>query len=391
MYTLLTGAKKNVGDFLIAERGKRLLKTYSTAEEFLEFPRWESLDEKLDEVNRTKAVILVGGPGYERDFYPDIFPLARHIDDIKIPIIPFGLGWDGSRMWHSDKFSFSKSSRFLLERIHGSCVVTSCRDNATQKILNRHGFNNVIMTGCPAWYDLESIGKKFEQPKDIHRVAISMTPTSAFLEQNVQLLEELRELLKPLYPGVELFATFHRGIVEDRFTPKGEAKNLRYLAKCAEELAYRVVDASYNISNIEFYRTCDFHVGFRVHAHVFFLSVRKPTFLLQVDGRGLALSQTLGLSDVPLISKAGVSSGLNYLMQGVKDSLPPKWIHVLSKIAIARQVNEARTPHNQGAIKAVMKQIEAELLNGFPKFQGMGAVLDQHFDDMVSFLKTLPK
>ena len=137
---------------------------------------------------------------------------------------------------------------------------------------------------------------------------------------------------------------------------------------------------------MELYRDCDLHVGFRVHAHIFFLSIRKPTFLLQVDGRGRALSETLGLPDVPLVSKSAVSLGLGR----IKSSLPPRVIHTLADIGIARRANERVERLDRGAITAIVKDIETELTNAFPRFQDMGAILDDHFGEMVRFLKSLP-
>jgi hypothetical protein len=386
VYTLLTTGIKNAGDFFIAERAKTLLTAYAKEKGFLEFHRWEPLDDRLGEINKTKAIILCGGPGYRRDFYPDTFRLARNIGDIKIPIIPYGLGWCGQPMYDPDKFSFSDSSKFMLRHIHQTCKETSCRDSMTKEILNRYGLKNVVMTGCPSWYDLSSIGKGFEQPKGIRRVGVSMAPRSAFFEQNVELLQEVRKLLKPLYPTVELWAVFHRGIGEDEFTPKEEANGLQSLKECADGLDYTVHDISYGASGMELYRTCDLHVGFRVHAHIFFLSMRKPTFLLQVDGRGRALSETLGLPDVPLVSKSAASLGLNRL----KSSLPSSLVRALAGVGVARRVNEMAAPPNQAAVTTIVKDIETELENGFPRFRDMAAILDGHFNEMVSFLRTLP-
>jgi hypothetical protein len=387
MYTLLTSAIKNVGDFFIAERCKHLLKTLGEEKDFLEFKRWEPLDERLAEINETKAIILCGGPGYHTNFYPGIFTFVKNINDIKVPIIPYGLGWLGSPMYHPEHFRFNESSMTLLQYIHENCEATSCRDNATKEILNRYNFQNVIMTGCPTWYDLDSIGKKFEKPKEIHCVAISMTPTSLFFKQNVELLKQAGELFKSLCPSVELWAVFHRGIVEDEFTPPGEAKSLQSMANYAEKIGYRVFDLSYDASNIDIYRRCDLHVGFRVHAHIFFLSIRKPTFLLQVDGRGRALSETLGLIDVPLQRDVSMPS----VLSNVKSSLPTAWRRVLGKIGIIQRIyRQATASPNQDAVSILMKEVEEQLINGFPTFQKVDATLDNYFKEMVRFLKTLP-
>ena len=390
MYTLLIGAKKNAGDFFIADRGRHLLKSLRKETDFLEFKRWEPLDERLAEVNETKAVILCGGPGYRTDFYPGTFALARDINDIKVPIIPYGLGWSGKPMYQPESFHFSDESRVLLQHIHERCEATSCRDNMTKEILNRHGFRNVIMTGCPTWYDLDSIGRGFERPTDIRRVAVSMTQPPAFVKQNMELLRKLKDLVKRVNPRVELWAVFHRGIAQDEFTPPAEAAYLQSLLEHAEGEGYRVADASYNASDMEIYRTCDFHAGFRVHAHIYFLSIRKPSFLLQVDGRGRGLSETLGLPDIPLESRPSKSS----LSRSMKSRLPAGWRRALGRVAVARhvdrQVDRALAGPKPNAVTTLMNDVEGQLGNGFQRFQGVDAVIDSYFEDMVRFLKTLP-
>lgn len=389
MYTVLTSAIKNFGDFLIAERGKSLLKTYGKEKEFLEYKRWESLDSKMTEINETKAIILCGGPGYQTNFYPDIFRLVKNLNNIKIPVIPLGLGWRGYPTYHPENFHFDASSKTLLQYIHNNCIESSCRDNITREILNRYDCKNVVMTGCPAWYDINSIGKKFEQPKYINRIAVSMTPTPIFLQQNIELLQQLRNLLKPSYPKVELFAVFHRGIAEDEFTIAKDGKYLQRLASYAEETGYKVIDASYSTANMDLYRECDFHVGFRIHAHIFFLSLRKPTFLLWVDGRGRALSETLGLPDVPLELK---STNPTALIR-IKSNLPSKLLRILGKIEIVRRINQSTasdTSLNQNAVNSVLKDIEKQLMNGFQRFQGVDTKLDNYFKEMVRFLQNLP-
>ena len=43
---------------------------------------------------------------------------------------------------------------------------------------------------------------------------------------------------------------------------------------------------------------CDLHIGFRVHAHIYNLSKRNRSILLEEDGRGAGVNQSLGLSNI---------------------------------------------------------------------------------------------
>ena len=55
----------------------------------------------------------------------------------------------------------------------------------------------------------------------------------------------------------------------------------------------QIKDISYNLDKMNFYEKMDFHIGYRVHAHLYFLSRRIPTVLINEDGRGTGMVKTL--------------------------------------------------------------------------------------------------
>jgi hypothetical protein len=169
MLSILTGAKKNIGDFLIGNRAKQLLSTY-VDQEILEIDRFGEIEPYLDQINQSKALILCGGPAYTSDFYPSIYQLENLIDKITVPIIPFGLGWSGSPFHAPLDFKFTSKSEAFLKRIHSAIKYSSCRDIITEKILNHQGAHNVLMTGCPVWYHLPSIEKEYTDLKNVKTI-----------------------------------------------------------------------------------------------------------------------------------------------------------------------------------------------------------------------------
>jgi hypothetical protein len=309
-YTLLSGAKKNLGDFLIFGKAKELIALHTGEDKFLELNRWERLDPHMDDINSTRAVVLCGGPAYGHDFYPGIIPLTENIGDIKVPVIPMGIGWSGE---HEDpaKFTFSKDSLKALRYIHERCQYSGVRDYITKDIMNRQGYENVLMTGCPVMFDVPSIGKPFSKPDIIKKLVFTVPSNIDLLLQSIHIMSRLKSVFK----DAELIASFHRGIKADQHTSLKESLGLRFTARAAATLGYRVVDVSYDVRNIEFYRDCDLHVGYRVHAHVFFCSICKPTFLIQEDGRGVGMSEALGLPDIHAYRKDAVKK----LTEGVRE------------------------------------------------------------------------
>lgn len=303
MYILLSGAIKNVGDFLIFERAKELVKRYRKTDDLLVLPRWKDLAPHLDRINRSRAVIMCGGPGYARDFFPGILNISGGLESIKVPIIPLGVGWSGKGT--PEAFQFTEKSINAIQEIHSRIDNSSVRDVVTQKILNDNSFDRVIMTGCPAWYHLPSVEKGFKRPREIKKVVITNPAKSSNFKQAASVLG----LVRKRFPKAEKFLVFHRGLFPGHGNgPRGTALNMG-LAAYGRMNGYTVVDASYSLEKIEFYKECDLHIGYRVHAHIYFLSVRKPTVLIQEDGRGVGQSMTLKTRDVHAEGKS-VLAGL---------------------------------------------------------------------------------
>jgi len=289
-FTLLSATFKNAGDFLIYERSKALLRAYAgLGDDYLEHISMRSLEPYLDAVNRTDRIVICGGPGYQTGFYPDVYPLVEPFTRLLPPLYLMGLGWGGAPVGQPERFQFSAQSHNTLKRIQNRAGYISCRDEITYGILQRAGLKKALMTGCPVWYDLESIGKEFEPPTDIKRIVVTPPQRPDLHRQCAKLLVRVR--IK--FPKSKCFCVFHRGILPDEHTPWDQSRSLIPLALVALSLGYKVIDASYGTDKIQFYRGCDLHIGYRVHAHLFFVSARQISYLLHEDGRGAGQTATL--------------------------------------------------------------------------------------------------
>lgn len=293
-YILLHGAIRNVGDFLIFERARELIQTYRKVGQFIELPRWLSLKPYLDVINASSGVILCGGPGYARDFYPGVFPFTSHLTEIRVPIIPLGLGWSGKPSTSTGQFTFTPQSRKALEYIHAHIRYSSVRDVITERILKQANIDNVVTSGCPAWYHLPSVDRDFTPPKAIKHVVVSTPAQPANFAQAAQLIQ----FVAHRFPKSERYLVFHRGILPDKNKTMRKSVLEIGLVMYGKLRGYRIIDASYSVRKIDFYQACDLHIGYRVHAHIDFLSLRKPSILIQEDGRGVGQSETLQTEDV---------------------------------------------------------------------------------------------
>lgn len=375
MYTVLSGAKKNIGDFLITDRCKKLLQEHRPDRQLVQLPHWEVLDNHLDQINASKAVIIMGGPGFQLNFYPHVYKLVKNLDDIKVPIIPMGLGWKGfpGDYLTMKNYRFSNSSSNLLNRISRETEYVSCRDYMTKRILNNNGVKNALMTGCPVWYDIESIGKDMRKPKEIKKVVFTPAQVHIYKNQSIDILK----LLKNLFPHAELYCSFHRGIDSyDEFTPKADITNNVTIAQEAQKLGYKVEDVSFDLNKINFYDECDLHIGYRVHGHIYFLSRRKPSILIHEDGRGRGVSEALNVLGVDGFART--SPGF----------IADKYNMPIVTKAIKKSLGVIRP--NGSAIDILGVYIRDEVESGFSRFAGVGKVIDSNYEIMKRFIKSLP-
>ncbi len=299
MYICLTGAKKNLGDFLITDRSLKLLKNHKPDEEFKVLPHWKEFSvSQLEKINSSKGIIILGGPGYRREMYPGIYKLFTDLDKIKVPIIPLGLGWKSfpGDLLDLKGYRFSGDSLRLLNKMRECVGPLSCRDPLSATVLEKNGFP-ALMTGCPAWYRPEGLPDSFLPPAEINSIAFTPPQLSVYHEQSVKLLLQLSSI----FPNAKFQISFHRGLSADEFTTEAEADSARALAEKLQALSpdrISIHDTSYDLDRITFYSDCDLHVGYRVHAHIHFLSRLAPSILINEDGRGRGVQSAFSLSSI---------------------------------------------------------------------------------------------
>lgn len=375
MYVLLTGAISNAGDFLIKEKSMELLKSFKPKRKIITFDRWKALtEEQVKIINNSRLLILCGGPAFQRDFYPGVYPLIKDLKEIKVPIVTFGLGWKGipGKWEDTHKYYFTKKSYDLLNRIETSGFKSSLRDYLTLNMLIHKGFNKYIMTGCPSWYDLRNIGTPLKIPSQIKKVAFSI---GVSFIKNKQIFKSLVELILKLknYFGESLICTFHHPVDYKYYSSINLNKSFynahRELIDVLEGKGIKWVDLSFQTSKLtHFYDEVDLHIGFRVHAHLYMLSIRKPSILLIEDGRGYGVFYSLGGLCLETIERKN-----NLLYKG------------LNKFKI---LNNCWFRHE--LIEDLINNITYEIENGFPRERHIPNILDEHFEIMKKFILQLP-
>ncbi len=327
-YVILTGSKNNAGDFLIKYRAKKLFAALRPDREIVDLDAWKPFDQAtLELVNNSKALILLGGPALQAHMYPGIYALTDNLDDIKVPVTTMGIGWKSiSGNWQDTyDYPLAAGALKLLRKVEASGLPMSVRDFHTLNALAFKGFDNVLMTGCPAYYDLDYIGKPVQLPEKLRKVAFSLGVS--FIESPSMEREMKAQILrlKDYFRDAAFEVVFHHGLDPSTFLRSHGAKQVHNrkhneFAQWLTEQGVAYVDISGSAENlVEYYSSVDLHIGYRVHAHIFMNSISRMSVLVAEDGRGKATEKVIGgmlLESFARYKNTMISKILNKLVPG---------------------------------------------------------------------------
>ena len=222
----------------------------------------------------------------------------------------------------------------------------------TKQVLDYNGYPQAVMVGDPAWYHLPSLGKEFVPPKHLHTIVFTPPANKHYFKQAKSILAYIVKEFGNCPSTSKIVVSFHRGIDDD-------------FAHFAESQHCKVVDVSGNISHLQFYDSCGLHVGHSLHAHLHFLSLRKPSYVIADDFRVLESLNTL--------ASFGFSGW--YVDRIHSESGTQQW-------------NAYLTP---SLPKILVEQIVNDKYTHFSRFAGLGTIMDSFYrSSMKPFLEQLP-
>ena len=366
-YVLLAGSKNDAGDFLIKTRAKSLLAHYRKDRDFVDLDGWKKLsNEHIETINNAEALILTGGPSLQPGSRIEnlIYPFIKELDKIKVPIYTFGVGYKGNKgTWgENSDYAFSDLSMELLKRIDHSGGKSSVRDYHTLDVLQKKGFQNFVMTGCPALYNVHDELKPISK-LSIKRVGFSLGVSYKLNDSMKSLMEEMILSAASHFKDAEMIVYFHHKI---NAADKVQSKMISFLEK--NEISYMDISGT-SEKLMSQYESCDLHLGFRVHAHIFCSSMGIPSILFSEDGRAIALKEVLN----GLIYRAHEISG---------DNIPAK---VLNRIGL-----KDRFVAVDGLVETIKNTIDYENRNGCIRFNQAFANITSHRKVMEDFIRDLP-
>lgn len=284
----LTGAFKNAGDYLIGHRARALLSTHVNAE-VIDVNRREVTESHYELFNSARAVLLTGGPAYQEKIYPGVYDID--LAKIKVPVVPYGLGWKGKLGQQPEEFRFSPGATEFVQRVHADKTrFSSARDRLTLRMLAANGVDNVAMTGCPAWYDESKLDQDYAFNADPKVVVFSMPAVP-----QAQVPAILAKLAKT-FPKAKRYLSFQAGYASTHSKKGAEYTRWnRQMIVRGLIHGFKPIEFAGNFAKFEqFMQTVDFHIGYRVHSHIFCISQRKGSILIAEDSRGVGQVAAMG-------------------------------------------------------------------------------------------------
>ena len=298
----LSGAYENAGDFLIESRAMKLLCHFIQDISIDRFMRNE-LTGKCAQLNGYDAIVIGGGPVFKPEM-ESFLPVDEMVSAVKKPIMIVGGGWHGATGTYQQMYDydFSNSSRSFLKKVDEEGFGLGCRDIYTYRILKKEGYRNVWLTGCPAWYNMDTLEQSTlcKNSLEVKSIVISDPAKPRNFEVALNVLLHLRER----YPEAKITFLFHRGLSPDKYTPVSAAEAAMNLKRLVEPYCDDIRNISYSADGFSIYDNSDLHVGFRAHAHIYCLSMRNRSILIEEDGRGAGVNQILGLPSLKAYSDA---------------------------------------------------------------------------------------
>ena len=305
MLVTLTGAFKNSGDYLIGHRARALLSSH-TNHEIVDINRKSLNEESYEIFNQASAVLLTGGPAYQTNIYPGVYDID--LTRIKVPVIAYGLGWKGKLAQSPNDFQFSEPAGEFVRSIHNSGISSSARDHLTVEMLRANGVENVLMTGCPAWYDEERLGQAYEF-QDIKSLVFSMPAVPQ--DQTLQILKGVAKR----FPKAKKCLAFNAGYKSTRSKNTAEYTRWNYaMIARASLMGFSPVSFEADFAKfVDVMASQQLHFGYRVHSHLFSLSQRITSLLIAEDSRGVGQAMATGVA--PLLATDSAKKVLGALDQ----------------------------------------------------------------------------
>jgi hypothetical protein len=282
-YTIIStfpeNGTQNIGDQLITSSTMEAIRAVKGGEvNFNIVWREAEWDKVKDSILDSDAVIFAC-LALREDMANKEYPYLQNLLESGIPLGVIAAGTSLNVATSSDNLynGFTESAVESLHDLNKKAIFFTTRGYISQAFCVENKLDKVTHSGDIAFFDPRFFDRKFQLKENIKSIAISDPHYGGVFLNS---LKTLLLGLKKVFPSAELVVLRH-GINQ-------AVENF-----CKENgFAFRDIYLDKNLG-LDIYDQFDLHVGYRVHAHVSALKRRKPSYLLEQDGRGCDYGLTL--------------------------------------------------------------------------------------------------
>jgi len=310
---VLHGAIRNAGDFFIYESGKKLLENFLGSDfDFTYKLRTEQINGNFD------GLIILGGPLISRKIHPQSKNIFKYIKKRDIPVFCFGLGISGEKFSSDENYFLDLGSIKFWKHVYEKTKLLSVRDKITYLLMRKLAIK-AELTGDPALFNLETLEEnKVDKEKNmnfykINKIAVTIPNLSLSIYS-------LKDFLLTTYFLFLLKMKFNKKDIGLFFQHGYSNLPTRIMKKLANMIGIKTYDLSGKSldSSPEFYKY-DVHIGTRLHSHIYFLTLNKPSFLLSVDNRTGAFLKTIK-TPAENYANSGIKNLVNMLKRKIEEN-----------------------------------------------------------------------
>lgn len=277
----------NHGDGFILDACVRLIGRRPVA---LFSARAELSREMVHAWSSMNAIVLAGANSLRDDFAPCPGFDRAALEDIRVPIIPFGIGHYGVE---SVTRGLSPAAAALLAEMHRRIAFSSVRCDASRRYLAGTPFaGQVLMTLCPVVHSPDRSHRGFTRKSTYDHAVVTVTDRIQ-LDAQLPILGLARTLFRARRWTLALHQDHQNARLEDH----------------AKRLGFDVFRPAGYPALQRLYAAADLHFGNRVHAHLKCLANGAVSFLTPFDLRQKFFSECL---DFPLITMRNLGEIVTY-------------------------------------------------------------------------------
>lgn len=330
----------NIGDALIANSVQNILfdecgdETQLSCNTVWRADEWENVKNIIERSD----LIVFACLAIRNNLKGDIYPYIEEIISLNKNVLVLSAGTSLGHSSSGYRLRCRGDDLAVLKWLNDNSLAFSTRAVLSQLFCEENYLDNATHSGDIAFYDKRFDERRFSKINKVSRIVVSDPHREKlFLPVFYKLVEELRRV----FPGASIDVNLHSR--NDLIKRQGEEAGLR-----VNEI-YRNPE-----SGLDSYDQYDLHVGFRVHGHVSMLKRRRPSYLIEQDGRGRDYGLTLNRR-----------MSVEAVIQTIEEEGPAKGLikKVLNKKTKKKVVSLA-------CVDEIMAMISSDYKTGFIKFSG---------------------